>query len=175
MPGQNGIELAKMLRKTDETLAIVFITGYPDFIGEGYEVSALHYLLKPVDEKKLFPVLDRAAANMKKGRKTILLDTPEGRVRLYEDEILYIEAFSHTVTVKTLSGELTATTAIGAVWEKLDKSAFARCHRSYIAGLLHVKKITKTDVFFDGGSSVPLSRRLYNGTNRAFIDFYRER
>ena len=55
----NGMELAKKLRSDGDMLPIVFITGYSDYIGDSYEVEALHYLLKPVNKQKLFAVLDR--------------------------------------------------------------------------------------------------------------------
>jgi two-component SAPR family response regulator len=58
MKAMDGVELARRLREDNSTLQLIFITGYPDFIGEGYEVSALHYLIKPVAEEKLFAVLD---------------------------------------------------------------------------------------------------------------------
>ena len=61
MGNTNGVELAKRIRQENDAVQIVFITGYPDFIGEGYEVGALHYLLKPVSGEKLNQVLDRAA------------------------------------------------------------------------------------------------------------------
>lgn len=55
----NGMELAKQIRQTDEQIPILFITGYEEYMAQGYEVSALHYLLKPVNREKLFAVLDR--------------------------------------------------------------------------------------------------------------------
>ncbi len=54
MPGMNGVELAKKLRKENRLLQIVFITGYSEYISEGYDVAALHYLLKPVSTEKLY-------------------------------------------------------------------------------------------------------------------------
>ena len=62
MSGINGMELAKKLRSSGNRLPIIFITGYSDYIGEGYDVEALHYLLKPVEKDRLFAVLDRYAA-----------------------------------------------------------------------------------------------------------------
>ncbi|MBQ4604599.1 MAG: LytTR family transcriptional regulator DNA-binding domain-containing protein, partial [Clostridia bacterium] len=44
---------------------------------------------------------------------------------------------------------------------------------SYIANLQHISRITKTDVVFDNGKSIPVSRRMYNDVNMAFINFYR--
>ena len=59
MGEMDGVSLAKQVRRTNELMQIVFITGYSDYITEGYEVAALHYLMKPVKEEKLFVVLDQ--------------------------------------------------------------------------------------------------------------------
>ena len=61
MGAVNGVELARRVRKGDPDVQIVFLTGYTDYIADGYDVEALNYLLKPVDRAKLFGVLDRAA------------------------------------------------------------------------------------------------------------------
>lgn len=51
----DGVTPAKRIRKENELVQIVFITGFPDFMAEGYEVSALHYLMKPVAGKSCLP------------------------------------------------------------------------------------------------------------------------
>lgn len=60
MGKMDGVTMAKKLRETNDSAQIIFVTGYSDYFAEGYEVSALHYLMKPVKEDKLFEVLDRA-------------------------------------------------------------------------------------------------------------------
>ncbi|WP_275574667.1 LytR/AlgR family response regulator transcription factor [Bifidobacterium bifidum] len=60
MGSMDGVALAKAVRKAGGTMPIVFVTGYSDFIAEGYDVEALNYLMKPVDVAKLFDVLDKA-------------------------------------------------------------------------------------------------------------------
>ena len=65
MGAMDGVTMAKRIRKDDESVQIVFITGYSDYIAEGYDVAALHYLMKPVNRDKLFSVLDRALENQK--------------------------------------------------------------------------------------------------------------
>jgi two-component SAPR family response regulator len=77
MGKMNGVELAKHIRNGNETTQIIFITGFPDFISEGYEVAALHYLMKPVKEKKLFEVLDKAQKSLNQKQKSIVI-TVEG-------------------------------------------------------------------------------------------------
>ena len=76
MPGMNGVELAKRLRKGNKLIQIVFITGFSDYIAEGYEVAALHYLLKPVLPEKLFSTLDRALEKQEIDGRKIVLETP---------------------------------------------------------------------------------------------------
>ena len=61
MKNMSGVELARLLRKNDDLLIIVFITGLMDYVFQGYEVQALRYLLKPVKETDYFACLDRAA------------------------------------------------------------------------------------------------------------------
>ena len=51
---------------------------------------------------------------------------------------------------------------------------FIATHRAYLVNLAHVQRITKTDVILDDGSAVPLSRRLYDEVNRAYIAYYRK-
>ena len=55
-----GIELAKVVRKDNLAVQIIFVTGFYEYFSDGFDVSALHYLIKPVDERKLCPVLDKA-------------------------------------------------------------------------------------------------------------------
>ena len=119
---------------------MVFITGFPDFIAEGYEVSALHYLMKPVDRDKLFSVLDRAAANLGKAERWILLPSGDGQTRVRLDRILYAEAFGHELTFHTEDGDFTFRKAIGA-WEAefSPEAGFVRCHRSVLVNLAFIR------------------------------------
>ncbi|MBS5586583.1 MAG: response regulator, partial [Clostridiales bacterium] len=57
MARMNGVALARTVRAQNREIAIVFLTGYADYIADGYDVEALHYLLKPITREKLFPVL----------------------------------------------------------------------------------------------------------------------
>ena len=65
MGAMDGVTMAKRVRQDNEAVQIVFITGYSDYIAEGYEVAALHYLMKPVNREKLLTVLDRAMEKWK--------------------------------------------------------------------------------------------------------------
>ena len=82
MGAMDGVTMAKELRKSNDTVQIIFITGYSDYISEGYEVAALHYLMKPVNEEKLCLVLDRAAEKLAKNERVFNLEVSGEKVRV---------------------------------------------------------------------------------------------
>ena len=173
MGRMNGIELARRVRETDERVQMVFITGYPDFIADGYEVSALHYLMKPVSRDKLAAVLDRAAAACAKQMRTVLLPVGKDTVCLPIDCIRYAESLGHYMIVHAEGMEYKCRMT-AAETEALLGSGFARCHRSVIVGLRHVARIAKTAVYLTDGTELPLGKGLYDALNRALIHTLRE-
>lgn len=172
MKAMDGIELAEKIRENNSSMQIVFITGFPDYISRGYDVSALHYLIKPVEKEKLFEVLSKACDNLKKEEKFILLSVDNESFRINLKDIIYVEAFGHSSCVVCNNCEYNAKLPISDISKMLDKS-FIQCHRSYIANIQHISRINKTDVVFDNGKSIPVSRRMYNDVNMAFINYYR--
>lgn len=173
MPGLNGMELAKIIRKEDDLLNIIFITAIPDYIGEGYDVSAINYLMKPISEEKLYECLDRIIEKIPKDEKTILIDVEGENIQIKQNDIKYIESFSHYIEINTYYNKYITRRNIGNIEKELAENIFIRCHRSYIVNLLHIKIIGKTGIELDNGDLVPVSRRQYKKTNMAFIDYFR--
>ncbi len=172
MPGINGVELAKKIRKEDNLINIIFITAIPDYIGEGYDVEAINYLIKPINEKKLYECLDKAFEKTPKEEKTILIEEQGQIHRILQKDILYIESFGHNVEINTIDKKYTIRKNIGIMEKALEGNDFVRCHRSYIVGLQHVNRIGKNELELDNGEIVPVSRRQYVNTNKAFIQYY---
>ena len=72
MKNMDGVSLAREIRKFNKSVQIVFITGYSDYIAEGYDVEALHYLMKPLKAEKLYDVLERAVNKIKQNETKIV-------------------------------------------------------------------------------------------------------
>ena len=173
MSGQSGIELAKEIRKSDQNLSIIFITGLSDYIEDGYDVSALHYLMKPVKEDKLCSCLDKACKRIVKEQKAILVSVEGVNIRILQENIIYTEAFVHKVIIQTTKDSYEVKMSTVEVEKELDSKMFIRCHRSYLVGLKYISQIGKAGITLDNGKIIPVSRRLYNDINKAFIDYYR--
>ena len=171
MGAMDGVSLAKKIRQDNETVQIVFVTGFGDYISEGYEVSALHYLMKPVKQDKLFAVLDRAVAAIQKTERVVLLPVDGEMLRLPVGQIEYVEAFSHAVAVTTEADTIQVKMPISEI-EKLLGEGFIRCHRSYLVGLKHIARLSKTEVILDSGKALPLSRGAAATVHKAFISYY---
>ncbi len=171
MDRMNGVELAKRIRAENKRVQLIFITGIPDFISEGYEVSALHYLLKPVSEEKLFSVLDKAGALLNQTEPLFLLQLDGEMIALQQREILYLEARGHYLTIHTKRGEyqkkMTLTDALSSLDER-----FYRCQRSFAVNLYEIKRVSRTEVELLNGEKLPLSRNLYDEIHRAIIRLY---
>ena len=169
MGQMDGVSLAKELRKTNDSAQIVFITGYSDYISEGYEVSALHYLMKPVREEKLSEVLDRAVSKLGKDEKALMLESggETNLVPIYR--IRFIDVRGNYTTVHA-DKEYTIKKTLSDVEKELDERFF-RVGRSCIVNLTQISKVTKTDIFFNSGETVPLPRGSYEKVNRAIIEF----
>lgn len=103
MGAMDGVTMAKRVRQDNEAVQIVFITGYSDYIAEGYEVAALHYLMKPVKEEKLCSVLDRAAEKLSKNEKVLNFEIGGEMVRVPIYQIRYADVFGNYVTIHALS------------------------------------------------------------------------
>ena len=167
MGEMDGVTLAKAVRKDNETVQIVFVTGYSEYISEGYEVAALHYLMKPVKQEKLYEVLDRAVQKIRKNEKVLVLEHAGETVRIPLYEIRYIEVNQNYVTVHAKS-EITVKKTLKEFEELLDER-FYRAGRSFIINLNVIERVTKTDIYLAGGTVLPLPRGQYEGINRAII------
>lgn len=171
MGAMNGVELAKRVRSGNEDVQIVFITGFPDYIAEGYEVSALHYLMKPVFQDKIGEVLDKAVRNLRRNERSLMVLQNGAMLRLPVSGVFYVEAFAHTTRVVTQESSYDLQKSITEM-EKMLVGDFVRCHRSYLVNLSHIRKITKSAVLLDDGQELPLSRSQYQRVNQEFIAYF---
>ena len=167
MGAMDGVSLARKIRAGNDTVQIIFITGFPDFMAEGYEVSALHYLLKPVQLEKLMQVLDRAAQKLKKNERFIALECSGEMLRIPLYEIRYLDVQRNYVTIHGKQ-EYTVKRSLSEFEPELDE-CFFRAGRSCILNLTMISKVTKSSVFLSDGTVLQLPRGQYEALNRAII------
>lgn len=168
MGAMDGVTMARTLRRDNETVQIIFVTGYSDYIAEGYDVAALHYLMKPVREDKLVSVLDRAAEKLSRNETVLNFEVGGEMVRVPIYQIKYAAVSGNYVTIHA-AGEVTVKMTLGKLEGQLDRR-FYRAGRSVIVNLTMISRVTKTEILLSDGTAVPLPRGAYEGVNRAIIN-----
>lgn len=169
----NGMELADHIRRQDEDIPILFVTGYDNYMAQGYEVAALHYLMKPLSKEKFFEVLDKLRGKTKQEDK-LFFQTEEGVLALPLSKIWYVEARGHQCILYTKEEEHTLHTSISEMAEYLGGyKEIVRSHRSYLVNVQHISAIVKSEAILDDQRRVPVSRSAERGVNQAFIGIFR--
>ena len=168
MGAMDGVTMAKELRKGNDTVQIIFITGYSDYISEGYEVAALHYLMKPVNEEKLCLVLERAAEKLAKNERILNFEVSGEMVRVPIYQIRYADVLGNYVTVHAQT-DVTVKMTLGELEKQLDER-FYRVGRSALVNLTQISRVTRTEIRLNDGTAIPLPRGAYEGVNRAIIN-----
>ena len=174
MPLRDGITLAKKVRAMSENVYIVFLTGHVEYALEGYEVNALRYLTKPVQEDKLREVL-RFVMDKNTSKRQLLIKEEGEEILLNVSDIVYAEAQNQYVMIFTAdSEEHLIRYNLGDLEEELKNDGFFRIHRGYLVSLAKVKKLVKNDVLIEAGSeeiSLPVSRSNVKSLKEALYSY----
>lgn len=176
MPAMDGITLAKKLRERSDSIYIVFLTGHVEYALEGYEVNALRYLTKPVQEDKLREVL-RFVLDKGSSKRQIMIKEDGEELLINVSDIIYLEAQNQYVMIYTTGGDHLIRYNIGDFEEELRSDGFFRTHRGYLVSLAKVKKMVKGEIIMDGidgDISIPVSRSNVKPLKEALYAYVEE-
>lgn len=164
MPDQNGIQLGMKLRRMDEQGLFIYLTSSPDFAIDSYSVRAFHYLLKPVEEARLFSVLDQAVEFLSRRREeSVVIRCKEGLRKLAVTQVVFVELFDKRLCCHLTDGQSLQSVSLRESFRDaaagfLAHPTFALCGVSYVVNLPHVTRVERERVHLRGGQIIPLSR-----------------
>ncbi len=166
MDGINGIETARALReKQNDKTVIIFITAMKEYVFEAFDVSAFHYLLKPIDETKFTEVLRRAAWEVESRRKQeqepLLIRTKKRSMTFLKNDILYVESRGKKVEIHTKEKNIEIYASMNELESQLG-SGFYRCHRGYLVNMIYIAEYSGEDITLSNGETVYLSKEKYS-------------
>ena len=147
MPSASGLQLAEALHKLKNPPAVVFVTAYSDHAVEAFDVDAVDYLLKPVEEERLERALAKVAAHVKPQAETkssierIPVEKGGRKVLIPVDQIRYIMAKDDYSCIYTDDDRFLSTTSLAQFEAKLGDFGFFRVHRRYIVNLACVEDV----------------------------------
>lgn len=153
----DGMETARRLRSADEGLQLVFVTGYTDYVFDGYSVGALGYLMKPAQPERLDEVLDRGLeARLRDGDKAFLCRSGETMYRIPKKSILYFASDRRQVSCVAAARTYTFYGKLDEV-ERAVGEGFVRVHQRYLVRSAAVDRLEGSQVFI-GEEALPVSR-----------------
>jgi DNA-binding LytR/AlgR family response regulator len=187
MPGSSGIDLVRELARVPHRPAVIFVTAYPDFAVEAFDLDAVDYILKPFDEARLARALQRlldrsnepAPGEIPPGGNHVAWDldkvpVPHGdrTVLLDSEDIVYATAARGYSYIVTSQGRHLVPYSLAEMERRLEGRRFFRTHRAYLINLAHAKAIEPDfkgalQVLMEGTEErVPVSRRQARSLKR---------
>ena len=148
MPGMDGMETARELRKLDSTVILIFVTSMAQFAIQGYEVDAMDFILKPINKYGFAMKVKRAMARTTKREDDYITVRAEGETyRLRLADITYLEVSGHYIIYHTSAGDYSEYATMKEAAARVMKPYFARCSQSYLVNLRFVSAIKKDTVY----------------------------
>ena len=161
--GTVGIELARRIRYYHEETEIVFVSAKEEYALAAYSVFPLGYLLKHVDRKRLYPILQRLMRMQKQTGPSLRCLTPDGEEALIpRDELLYVEVIGNRLFFHTRHDTVEGIGTLGGVAE------FYRAHRNFIVNLQYVQKIGHYYFGLQNGEKVTVAKNRYTEAKSVF-------
>ena len=171
MPGLTGMDAAREIREFDDAAHIVFLTSAPGFAYESYGVKALDYLLKPVEEERVFALLDRISMAEHRPEEGMTIKCGATVTRILFSQLVYVEVNSKHLYFHMADGHVKEVYGTLRQFgpQLLQRPEFMQIHRSYIMNMLQVAELSPAGVRTFSGENLPVSRLLYTQLQKDYI------
>ena len=159
MPELSGMDAARIIRRRDEDVVLVFITSLAQYAITAYDVGALDYMLKPLAYETFALKFSRVLRRVEsRAGVWVTLSLPSGLKRVSTRDIYYVEVENHNLHYHTREGEIVVRGTMQRAEQELGECQFAKCNHWYLVNLLHVTEVGKTTVTV-AGQRLEMSRR----------------
>ncbi len=175
MDEKSGLNLAKEIRQNYHSdCLILFLTNYPKYMQNSFDVRAFQYMIKPVQFDEFERKFNAARKYLEKDDKNrVVLKIDEDNVVFFTNEIYYIEKekSSKQFLVYLEDKCVVAKGVLSAIENQLLEQHFMRTHRSYLVNMKHIRRIQKNDLVLSNGNLVPISRRKEKELKQQFMRY----
>jgi DNA-binding LytR/AlgR family response regulator len=147
MPKLSGLSFVKTMTKSPK---VIFVTAYPEYAVEGFEVNAVDYLVKPVSFERFIKSVNKVKELMQLNHAidadSIFVKVEKKLFKLRFSDIFYIEAYGDYLKLHTGKNILIATETMKNIEDKLPVAIFQRIHKSFIINLTKMEFIEANQV-----------------------------
>ena len=172
MEGTNGIETARILRRADPDLLLVFVTSSPEYVWDAFPVHPFDYLLKPYREEKLFQLADELRRVLFRAEPELEVRIARQQVHLPLRKIQYAMAQSHYVRIVSDDGECRAVSTFSQVEQLLRaQENFIVCNRGVILNMDKVLRLDSDCFEMLDGTCLPVRQKDKNTLFAQFTQY----
>ena len=170
LPGMNGMDAVRELRKTDGNVTVIFVTNLAQYAVSGYEVNAFDFIVKPIKYYNFAMKLRRAFECLDNScKRKIWVTTRQGKQMIDADKLKYVEVMQHTLVFHMKGETVSGTGTLKSVQTALAGLPFALCNRCYLVNLHFVTQIDGNTVCVGGEMlqiSIPKKKEFYCALNK---------
>lgn len=172
MEGTNGIETARILRRTDPDLLLVFVTSSPEYVWDAFPVHPFDYLLKPYREEKLFQLADELRRVLFRAEPELEVRIARQQVHLPLRKIQYAMAQNHYVRIVSDDGECRTVSTFSQVEQLLRaQENFIVCNRGVILNMDKVLRLDSDCFEMLDGTCLPVRQKDKNTLFAQFTQY----
>ena len=168
-----GIDIARRLRSKQKNTVIIFVTNFPEYAPEGYEVQAFRYLLKSTVSAKLPDYLSQAMEQLESAGQTLSVNLSGETLRIPIESIAYIASQLHEVELFLLNGGSKPAyrfyASISNLEETLAPQGFLRIHKSYLVNMRHIQKYQCREAELTDGTKLRVSEKNYAQQKKQYL------
>ena len=163
MQDLDGMKTAQAFRKKASDKILIFVSSSREYVFEAYDVEAFQYLLKPVDDRKLKNVLQKAIVKTQsRSQEFIIVSRERQKKKLFLDDIYYFEIKGRIVDAHGPEEIFTYYEQIGELENKIRDKGFFRCHKSYLINLKYVDGYNRQEAILENGEKIVIAKRRYD-------------
>lgn len=185
MPGTDGMEAARTIRKNGKRTVIIFVTAIEDYVFNAFDVGAAGYIVKPFDEEKIVGAIRKAiplvddmhrlvklgSETDKENRRVITVKSDGINTKVVLEDVLYAEVLNRKITLHLSDGKDISYYGKMTELEGMLGRDFMRIHRAYIVNMKFVKAYDWQGVNV-GGKDLPVARGKYQKLVKTYMSYH---
>ena len=169
---ENGIDIAKEIRKTNHKVRIVFVSACEKFAVKGYGVNAEGYMLKPFNYSEFADKMNDLMTRINTRSTEVFYDnTDKGKILIDVNDLIYIETCERNTKIHTREDTYISCKKMKEHEQLLQGYTFCRCHASYIVNLSYVRSIDGLSLYLKDGTEIQISKSRRGKFMEAFAKY----
>lgn len=170
LKNDNGIDVAKEIKKMNQNAVIIFISGYSEYFEESFEAEPVYFLIKPLKKETFARAMEKAIEKGRQKMKKFLLLRKKEVSRIFFDDIYYVESVGRKIQLHCVEEKIECYEKLDDLEEKLEGD-FVRCHKSYLVNMKWLQSIDNRFISLMNEMRIPISRAQLAQTKEKVFEY----